>query len=230
MIKSLIFDSGPIISLTMNNLLWTLKELKGRFKGRFYLSEGVKRELVDRPLASKKFKFEALQVLKCIDEGVLEVIENEKINELANEILELSNHCFEVQGHSLNLFHYGEISGIAACRFLGTNTFVVDERTTRLVIESPDKLIDILERTMHTKIETNRENLNKFNEFTKDIQLIRSVELVTRAYELGFLDEYLLEIPNPKRTLLESVLWGVKLDGCSVSRREIERILEFEKT
>ncbi|MBW2981068.1 hypothetical protein KY360_06655 [Candidatus Woesearchaeota archaeon] len=214
----------------MNNLLWTLSRLKERFKGNFYLSEGVKRELVDRPLASKKFKFEALQVLKCIDDGILEVVENEKVNEIANEILELSNHCFKVQGHWLNLFHYGEISGIAACKVLRTNIFVVDERTTRLVIESPDKLIGILERTMHTKIEVDRENLNKFSEFTKDIQLIRSVELVTRAYELGFLDKYLLNIQNPKRTLLESILWGVKLDGCSVSKREIEKILEFEKT
>jgi len=229
LIKSLVFDSGPIISLTMNNLLWTLKELKNRFKGRFYISEGVKKELVDRPLASKKFKFEALQVLKCIDEGVLEVIDNGKVDEYANEILELSNQCFAVQGHNLNLFHYGEISGIAACKFLGAKIFAVDERTTRLVIEAPDRLIDILERTMHTNVDVNRENLNKLSEFTRDIQLIRSVELATRAYEIGLLDEYLLKIKDPKRTLLESILWGVKLNGCSVSRREIERILEFEK-
>lgn len=227
--NALIFDSGPIISLTMNNLLWTLKELKQRFKGNFYLSEGVKKEIVDRPLASKKFKFEALQVLKCIDEGVLELVENHKIDELTNEVMELSNHCFKVQGQPLRLFHYGEISGIAACKFLGTNIFVVDERTTRMVIESPDKLIEILERTMHTKIEVDRENLNKFSEFTKDIQLIRSAELATRAYELGFLDKYLLDIPNPKKTLLESVLWGIKLNGCAISRREIDQILEFEK-
>ena len=213
----------------MNNLLGTLRYLKERFKGNFYLSEGVKKEIVDRPLASKKFKFEALQVLKCINEGILEVIENPKVDELANEIMELSNKCFKAQGHWLNLFHYGEMSGIAACKFLGTNIFVVDERTTRLMIEAPDRVIAILERTMHTKIEIDRENLNKFSSFTKDIQLIRSAELATRAYELGFLDKYLLDIPNPKKTLLESILWGVKLNGCAISRREIDRILEFEK-
>ena len=227
--KALIFDSGPIISLTMNNLLWTLKDLKERFKGNFYLSEGVKKEIVDRPLTSKKFKFEALQVLRRITDGTLDVIENPKVDELANELMDLSNKCFKVQGQPLRLFHYGEMSGIAACKFLGTNIFVVDERTTRLLIEAPDRVTALLERTMHTKIEVDRENLNKFSEFTKDIQLIRSAELVTRAFELGFLDKYLLDIPNPKKTLLESVLWGVKLNGCAISRREIDRILEFEK-
>lgn len=229
MIKSIVFDSGPIISLTMNNLLWTLKDLKERFEGNFYLSEGVKKELVDRPLDSKKFKFEALQVLRCIKDGVLEVVENPKISEIANEILDLANHCFSAQGNWLRLFHYGEISGIAACKFLGTKIFVVDERTTRLMIEAPDRLIKILERTMHTKIRVNRENLNKLSEFTKDIQLIRSVEIVTRTYELGLLDSYLLDVKNPNKTLLESVLWGVKLNGCAVSKREIDDILEFEK-
>ena len=35
-------------------------------------------------------------------------------------------------------------------------------------------------------------------------------------------------IPNLKRTLLESVLWGVKLNGCSVSEKEINQIIEME--
>ena len=60
--KSLIFDAGPIISLATNNLLWILEPLKNKFDGKFYLTDAVKRELVDRPLETKKFKFEAIQV------------------------------------------------------------------------------------------------------------------------------------------------------------------------
>jgi hypothetical protein len=213
----------------MNNLLWILKDLKEHFKGNFYISEGVKRELVDRPLGSKKFKFEALQVLKTIDDGVLEVIENPKVDEYAKELLDVSNRCFKVQGQWLRLFHYGETSGAAACKFLGSNVFVVDERTTRVMIESPDKLIGILNKTMRAKVQVDRENLNKVSELTNGIQLIRSAEVVTRAFELGLLDEYLLDVKDPKRTLLESILWGVKLNGCSISKREIDNIVEFEK-
>ena len=55
--KSLVFDAGPIITLTMNNLLWLLNPLKNNFKGEFYLSAAVKEELIDRPLQTKKYKF-----------------------------------------------------------------------------------------------------------------------------------------------------------------------------
>lgn len=58
--------------------------------------------------------------------------------------------------------------------------------------------------------------------------MIRSVELVTIAYELGMLDKYLPNAPDPKKTLLDSVLWGVKLNGCAVSKHEIEQILRME--
>ena len=54
------------------------------------------------------------------------------------------------------------------------------------------------------------------------------MELVTIAYEKGLLDNYLADVKEPRKTLLDSVLWGVKLNGCSVSRREIEQIIRME--
>ena len=62
--KALVFDSGPIINLALNNMLWILKPLKEKFKGDFYITESVKRECIDRPLTSKKFKYEALETFK----------------------------------------------------------------------------------------------------------------------------------------------------------------------
>ena len=76
----------------------------------------------------------------------------------------------------------------------------------------------------------NEDNLKAFSDSMKNIKLIRSVELVTMAYELGLLDRYIIkEIENAKETLLDSVLWGVKLNGCAVSRKEIEQILKIER-
>src|SRR3989344_4053400 len=77
--KSLVFDAGPIISLATNNLLQILPPLKERFNGSFYITKSVKKELVDRPFEIKKFKFEAIQVEKLIEEGVLEIIDNDFI-------------------------------------------------------------------------------------------------------------------------------------------------------
>ena len=69
--RSIVFDTGPIISLTTNNLLWLLEPLKKKYKGHFHITSDVKRELIDRPLQTKKFKFEALQVMHIIKKGIL---------------------------------------------------------------------------------------------------------------------------------------------------------------
>ena len=54
------------------------------------------------------------------------------------------------------------------------------------------------------------------------------MELVTVAYELGILDSYITKIPDARKNLLEGVLWGVKLNGCAVSKDEIEQIVNLE--
>ncbi|KHO51294.1 MAG: hypothetical protein QT04_C0044G0003 [archaeon GW2011_AR11] len=57
--KALVFDSGPIISLTLNGLLWMLRPLKQRFKGDFCITKAVYGEIISYPLHTKKFKLEA---------------------------------------------------------------------------------------------------------------------------------------------------------------------------
>jgi hypothetical protein len=37
-------------------------------------------------------------------------------------------------------------------------------------------------------------------------------------------------VPNPNRELLESVLWGVKLNGCAISEQEISELIKLELT
>ena len=227
--KSIVFDAGPIISLTTNNLLWLLEELKKKYKGEFYLAEAAKRELIDRPLETKKFKFEALQVLRCINEDILKIMQNSELEEETISLINLANNCFNAQGNWLRLVHYADMAGLSACIRLNADAFVVDERTARLLVENPDRLVSILKDTLHTDIKINKDNLEEFRRKTKNIKLIRSVELVAVAYEQGLLNKYLPDIPDAKRTLLESVLWGVKLNGCAVSREEIEQIIRLEK-
>lgn len=227
--KSIIFDAGPIISLTTNNLLWILKELKERYNGQFYIAEAVKQELVDKPLSTKKFKFEALQVLHCINEGIINVIDAEQIEQKTIELLTLANSCFNAKNNLIRIVHYGEIAGIASYLLFNSDAFVIDERTTRLLIENPKRLGEILKHKLCTKIVVNNQNLEEFRKLTKGVKMIRSVELVTVAYELGLLNKFLASIEHPKETLLDSVLWGVKLRGCSVSKNEIKQITRLEQ-
>ena len=227
--KSLIFDAGPIISLATNNLLWILEPLKKEFDGKFYITEPVKRELVDRPLETKKFKFEAIQVEKLIEKGIFGVIDNSFIREKTPIFLNTANEIFKAyNNYYMKIVHFAEISVIAAAISLDADAIVIDEKTTRFLIENPKMIVEILKKTLHTPISINENNLKEFKNTVKDIKAIRSIELVTIAYERGLLDNYITKIPDARKNLLESVLWGVKLNGCAVSRDEIEQIVKLE--
>lgn len=232
--KSLVFDSGPIISLTTNNLLWLLEPLQVKFGGLFYMPESVKRELVDRPLSIKKFEFEALQVQQYISGNILKVMGNDGTKELTMHLLNLANNCFSAKNHNINIVHYADMSVVAAAKLLKSNAIVIDERTTRELIEQPESVAALMERKLHEPITTDKRNLGALKEELAGIKVIRSAELAAIAYERGLLDRYTRTgeekvIPNLRKTLLDSVLWGVKLDGCAISEAEIERVLKLEK-
>jgi hypothetical protein len=226
--KSIVFDTGPIISLTTNNLLGLLNKLKEHYNGNFYITKAIKNELIERPLATKKFKFEALQVLRCINAGLVKVFNSKELRKTTLNLLNLANTSFKAREKYMQIVHFAEIEGIAAAIINKSDAFAVDERNTRLLIEDPIRLKKILGKRLHTQITVNKKSLDEFRNLTKNIKLIRSVELVTIAYELGLLDKYIVNIKNPRKALLEGVLWGVKLNGASVSEREIKEIVKME--
>jgi len=226
--RSLVFDTGPIITLAMNNLLWLLKPLKEKFKGEFYITKSIERECIERPLTSKKFKFEALQILKLKQEGILKLYNDPKLKNKTQELLKLSNSLFKVHGNFIKNVQYAEIEAVAASLLLNAEAVVIDEFITRTLLETPMAVKRRMEKKMHKKVHVEHENIKKFQQQTKDIRVVRSVELVTIAYELGMLDDYSLKIPEPKKTLLEALLWAVKLNGCSISEKEIKEIRKLE--
>jgi predicted nucleic acid-binding protein len=230
--KNIVFDAGSIISLTINNLLDLVKSLRDSFDGKFYIAPSVKSELIDVPFAGKKYKFEALQVMQLIEDGTLEIVDNRKISELGNELMELANKCFKVKDKYLKIVQTGEMETLALAISLNSEAFVIDEKTTRLLIENPDSLHEVLYQKTHTKVNMELHNVRKFQELTSNIKIIRSVEIVTYAYEKGLLDKFLpkkIKLPNARKDLLDSVLWGLKLNGCAVSESEIKDVLKIEK-
>ena len=209
--KNIVFDTGPIITLSLNNLLWLLEPLKKKANARFIIPDAVKVELIDRPLKTKKFKFEAMRTTRYIRNKILEIKGGEDIEELTTELLELANHCFKAKGQWIKIVHYAEIEALDLAIKLKARVIVIDERTTKKLMENPKKLKETLARKLHTSIHVNKNYLKRFLEKTKGIKTLRSVELVTIAYEIGLLDKYLADIPEARRNLLDSVLWGVKL-------------------
>ncbi len=226
--KSLVFDAGPVISLTTNNLLWLLPGLRQKFGGDFCIAPAVKRELVDRPFVTKKFKFEAIQVEQQIEAGILKVLQHEEISRLGERLQSLANNVFCTKLATVPIVQRGEMESLAAVDLIEADGFVTDERITRMLVEAPDALKSLLEKRLHTKIKVNESALNDFLHSVRHINIIRSFELVTIAYERGLLDKFVVKLPQPRKELLESVLWGVKLNGCAVSEKEIDTIVDFE--
>ncbi len=231
--KAIVFDTGPIISLTINNLLWILEKLKEDFAGEFYITPAVYDELINKPLNTRKYKLEALQVLPYITKGTLKVYNNLPIIDIAREIEEYANHSFEIDKNCIQIVHKGEIEAVATAVFLNANAIGIDERTTRHLIEKPERIAQHMERTFHKKVLVNWKNIEALRGRFGNLKVIRSVELITIAYEKGFFDSYLQTptkvIPNIKQAVLEGALWGVKLNGCSVKEEEIDDILKMEK-
>lgn len=225
--KTILFDTGTIISLTTTNLLWILEEFKK--KANLAITIGVKRELVDRPLETRRFKFEALQVQSLIDRGILTVLKDDIIIKKAQEISNLANSILSAHGQNIKIVQIGEMETVAAAVLYKADAIAVDERITRTMLENPHGLHLLMEKRLHMQLKHNEPALHAFEEATRHISIIRSIELVTIAYEQGLLDKFIVSIPNSRRELLESILWSVKLNGCSVTEDEIDAIVKMEK-
>lgn len=93
--KSLIFDSGTIITLALNDLLYILQPLKRLFRGEFYITEAIKKELIGKPLNTKRFMLEALVIKKLVEEGILKVFPfNSKLKHEEKKNFEYSKFYF----------------------------------------------------------------------------------------------------------------------------------------
>ncbi len=218
--KYIIFDAGPVISLTMNGLLPVLEELKKDFDGEFVVTPAVKKEIIDRPLKIKKFKLEAMQVAELMKKGVFtpssKVVSNQALHKEASRILKQANNSLKSSKthERIKLIQDGEASCMAFANLCGAdNVIVIDERTTRIMIESPEGLRGLLEKKLSTPIVEVSNSLNEF----KPQKFIRSAELIYIAYKKGFLQEKTKEF-------LDAVLFALKFKGTAISSKEIEEI------
>src|SRR3990172_103966 len=172
--KAIIFDSGALISFSMNGITRILSGLKGAFKGKFLITQEVKREIIDVPIKIKKFELEALKIKRLLDDGILELpsavgISDSEIEREDNRFLMLANSTFNGRGRDIHILDHGEASCLALSKLLSErgikNLVAVDERTTRLLVEKPENLKKIFEERMNTKVNIKNENTKFFPGF-----------------------------------------------------------------
>jgi len=229
--KALVFDSGPIISLALNNLLWVLEELKKHYEGDFLAPPAVYQELVERPMNILRYRFEAYQTRELFNKGVLKIGDGEVFREMRQTALSLAGRLLYAKHHPISVIHEGDAEVLALAYSAGAEAVVMDERTTRVLLEEPDALRKIISSKLHTKVKLEKKALKEFLRNFSGCRVIRSVELVAIAYELGILDRYSdnPQQPEAKEAMLEASLWALKLKGATVSQNEIEKILKVER-
>ncbi len=220
--KIIIFDASTLISFAMNGLLPELKELRKIFKGKFIVTNDVKKEIIDKPMAIKRFELEALKLKQLLDEKILDLpfslgIDEAEISKKSNEILGIANKTFFSAEKDIHLIDSGEASCLALSKILSEknvkNVIAIDERTTRMLGEKPENLKKLLRKKLHTKINSKRENFKFFQGF----RFIRSAELVYVAYKKN-----LVKLKNG--LVLDALLYAMKFKGCAISGNEIEEI------
>ena len=217
--KYLIFDAGPIISLTLNGMLPVLERLKEVFDGEFILTPAVKREVVDRPMKIKKFKLEALQVQDMIARGVFkmsgDIVSNQKLDKEMKKFLKTANGVLKTtdRKEKIKIIHDGEATCLAFASLCGCdNVIVIDERTTRMLTEAPHDLEKMMERKLHTPLDAELSLLDGL----KGFRFIRSAELLFVAWKKDLIGV------KKEKELLDALLYGVKFKGCAISSVEIE--------
>jgi len=217
--KALILDSGTLINLSMNGLLYLIEELKKITSIKFLITEQVKYEVVDRPSGIPRFELGALRIKEMINSGVLEMpqalnIQKESINLSTEELIAIANHTVEARGKFVHIVSDAEMSCLALSSILTEkgieNMIAIDERTTRILAEKPENLQKLMSSRLHFNVSLKKNNFNEF----KNFRFIRSTELVYVAHKKN-----VLKLKDPKA--LEAVLYATKYKGSSVSFDEI---------
>ena len=162
-------------------------------------------------------------VSKAIDDKDL-VVYNEELD--VGSLLHKINNLYFVNGKPISIVSKAEVEALALAIKLESSAYAVDERTMRLVIEDPMRLKKIQENKLHMKVTINYEFMNEIKNLVKNVKVIRSTEIVLIAYELGLLDKYLINVSREQ--LLDALLWGLKIRGCSISNEEVKSLTDFE--
>ena len=220
--KVLIFDSGPLINLSMNGLLYICKQLKEESNIEMVITESVYEEVVKRPANIPRFELGALRIKALIDEGIIKFskeigIDTETLNKETDRILHIMNTVLTAKGEYIAVVSRGEVSCLALSTLLNKkdveNIIAIDERTTRIFFEKINNLEKIMSEKLHCKVTADKNKVNELDSF----RFIRSSEIVFVAYKKGYIGI------NDKKAL-EALLYATKYKGASISWEEIEEL------
>lgn len=224
--NSMIFDSSALISISQSCLIEMLERIANIHSIKFFIPKSVEKECVTNPIETKRFELNAMRIKKAINDGWIKVFPvNKETNQLKQKISFLSNNLFFINDNSLEIIQEGETEAVAVCLLEKAKGIIIDERTTRMLIENPHKLHSYLQLKHDAQIKIDKNNLSKLEEILKGTKAFRSTDLIAYAFEKKLFP------PTLEQSIqgLEAALYALKYSGSSVSSKEIETYLgEFK--
>jgi hypothetical protein len=217
-------DSGVLISLTSSCLDDLLYFFKKHFGLRFIIPPSVEDEAVSRPMRSgfRKYLFSAVRIKDAIDDGVI-VVAEAKISDKTRRIMYAANNLFYIRGKPLRLIQLGESEMLALALELDIEYILIDERTTRMLIEAPFRLKEHLQEEFGVNVMIDKKKLKELSSMISPLRALRSSELVMLAHENG----YFRHFKKLQRKAIEAALYKVRFSGCSIRFDEIEEYMSW---
>ena len=219
----LVFDTSSLISVSENCLMRIISAISSEKGAELIIPEGVYYESVSHPLQIRRFELNALRIKDAVDSGAIKIMKLNAAAKKSAEIIEnLANSLFEISGEKISLVHAGEIETLALANSINADLIVMDERTTRMLVEDAYRLRDRMEEKYESKVDIDAGKLAELQGMFAGAKIVRSVELIAYAYEKGYSEPEL----KKTRLALEAALYAAKYGGCAVSLEEIQQFLK----
>ena len=155
------------------------------------------------------------------DDHIVQVYEHSDVAKEGAYLETLANSLLDYKNRTIKIIQRGEAEALACLTHLDEKQLLIDERTTRLLIEDVNGLKDYIENRTKYKLSLDMEVYNKLQEKLKGINVMRSADLAAYAYEKKWIDH------KADRETLRSMLYALKFAGCSISQNEINDYVDL---
>ena len=213
----IVVDSSSIISLAVNCMCSVLAQIGTGFT----ITPKVYEEIITRPLGNRRFSLESMRIRRLVSSGAL-IVQAPKTG-LCDDVLSAANRVYSIRGRELKIIHPAESEAIGLAGEIGAKALLIDERTTRLLVEDPAELRDLLSYRNRAEVRMNEAWLRKLKDVMPKMPIIRSAEIVAIAYERGYLTR-MHDVED--KSVLDAALAALKYSGCAITWEEIE---EYQK-
>jgi len=223
-VKKFVVDSSTLITISSNCIIQMLKLLSLKDDISFILPESVYYETVQRPVKIKRFELNAIRIRDAIEEGYLKLFKTTpQIKKNMKKLQKtFATICSTKTCKEIRLIDEGEAETLALISEINADALVIDERTTRMIIEAPEKLKEYLERRHKQEVHLDQNTLRQINKDFGTLPVFRSVDLIALAYDNGSFEKVI----HKSKQALEAALYAAKYSGAAVSFEEIREYLK----